>query len=399
MFFSNTNIPQELLSNNSSEGDVSILIGENGSGKSQMLGQLTSEYLRQGKKVIAISNSIYDKFPDSGRNLHLLRDRAGRKKAKRSIKTALLNISPEDITRLKNASEALRFIGYDPVIGLERISVTVDMLDNALSRDEFRDYLNPNEIDDLKSLLFKSGTYNSEPIVWLTLNDFSFREIDRASLIQLLKWEGVLKKLQIINSFNIFLRKNGQEIPLLEASSGELSFISTIVYLSTTIDENSVILIDEPENSLHPSWQKDYIKILVELFYLYQPRVIAATHSALIVTGAEVSNPTTKVFECRNFQFIKRGKEPVNIEEAFIDYFNVVTPQNRYLSDLVIDMLNKLASGETNIDEIGVQIDRLKNESFEGEQLKMLDGVKEIAQKIIDRQNSNESPNSTNPVN
>ena len=376
MFFSNTNIPQELLSNNSSEGDVSILIGENGSGKSQMHGQLTTEYLRQGKKVIAISNSIYDKFPDSGRNLHLLRDRAGRKKAKRSIKTALLNISPEDITRLKNASEALRFIGYDPVFGLERISVTVDMLDNALSRDEFRDYLSPSEIDSIKSLLFKSGTYNSEPIVWLSLTDFSFREVDRASLIQLLKWEGVLKKLQIIDTFNIFLRKNGQEISLFEASSGELSFISTIVYLSTTIDENSVILIDEPENSLHPSWQKDYIKILVELFYLYQPRVIAATHSALIVTGGEVSNPTTKIFECRNFQFIKRAKEPVNIEEAFIDYFNVVTPQNRYLSNLVIEMLNKLAAGETNIEEIDAQIDRLKTESFEGEQLKMLDGSK-----------------------
>ena len=399
MLLLNTNIPQELLSNNSSEGDVSILIGENGSGKSQMLGQLTSEYLRQGKKVIAVSNSIYDKFPDSGRNLHLLRDRAGRKKAKRSIKTALLNISTEDITRLKNASEALRYIGYDPVFGLEGISVTVEMLDTALSRDEFRDYLSPSEIDSIKSLLFKSGTYSSEPIVWLSLNDFSFREIDRASLIQLLKWEGVLKKLEIIDTFNIYLRKNGQEIPLFEASSGELSFISTIVYLSTTIDENSAVLIDEPENSLHPSWQKDYIKILVELFYLYQPKVVAATHSALVVTGAEVSTPSTKVFECRNFQFFKKVKEPVNIEEAFMDYFNVVTPQNRYLSNLVIDMLNKLAAGETSIQAIDSQINRLKNESFEVEQAKMLDGVKEIAQKIIDRQNSNKNTDTTNPIN
>lgn len=47
MFFSNINIPQELLANNSSEGDVSILIGENGSGKSQMLGKLTSEFSSQ----------------------------------------------------------------------------------------------------------------------------------------------------------------------------------------------------------------------------------------------------------------------------------------------------------------------------------------------------------------
>lgn len=242
-------------------------------------------------------------------------------------------------------------------------------------------------------MLFKFSSYSSEPIVWLSLNEYSFREIDSASLIQLLGWESDLKKLGLITSFNVYLRKNDVTIPLFDASSGELSFISSIIYLSTTINENTAILIDEPENSLHPTWQKEYIQKLVELFYLYQPKVVAATHSALVVTGAEVSNKSTVIFTCRNFQFIRRIKEPVNIEEAFIDYFNVLTPQNRYLSDLIIEMLNQLAESQINFNEISRQVSQLKAESFDEDQLKMLDGVIGIAQKIIDRQSSDKSSN------
>lgn len=364
----NINIPNELLQVNPRENDVTILIGENGSGKSQMLAQLTDEYLRLGKKVIAISNSIHDKFPDTKHGLHLLRDRSGRRKVRQSIKNALLNISPEEITRFKNVSEALRLVKYDPVIGIDRINISEGMFDQAISERNQTVHLTPLQIEELESLLLKSISVSSEAIIWLSLNAFSFNEINRVSLIQLLKWESTLKKLEIVDTINLYLKKNDQVIKLYEASSGELSFISSIVYLATTINENSAVLIDEPENSLHPSWQKDYIKTLIELFYLYQPKIIAATHSAIIVTGAEIFNPSTNVYESKNFQFSRKGKEPVNIEEAFIDYFNVVTPQNRYLSDLVIEMLNKLAAGETTIPEIDVQIERLKNESFETEQ-------------------------------
>ena len=385
MFFFGTRIPDELLFDNRSDGDVSILIGENGSGKSQMLGVLTKEYLNQGKKVIAISNSLYDKFPAAARNLHLLRDRAGRKKAKLSIKNALLNISANELIRFKNASEALRFVGYDPVIGIDRISISENALAESIEKNaEFGDYYH---LEELKSLLLKSNSISLDSIVWLSLTDFSFYEIDRISLIQLLRWESLLKKLKLIGAINIYLRRNGQTIGLYEASSGELNFISTIIYLSTTIDENSAVLIDEPENSLHPSWQKDYIRILVQLFYLYQPKIVAATHSALIVTGAEVANERTNVFECKNFQFIKKANDPINIEEAFYSYFNVVTPENRYLSDFVVSLLNKLAEKEITYDDFVSELSRLQDKSFEPKQIQVLNGIREIATRINNSNN------------
>ena len=382
MFFFGTNIPPDLQFHHSSENDVSILIGENGSGKSQMLALLVKEYLEHGKKVIAISNSIHDKFPDSGRNLHLLRDRAGRQKAKRSIKNALLNISSDEITRYKNVSEALRFTGYDPVIGIERISISNDIFNDAVNNFVDRSSLNMRQLEELQSLLFKSAFTSSEKIIWLSVTDFSFYEIDRISLIQLLKYETLLKKLSLIKGIKLYLRKHGTTIPLYDASSGELSFISSIIYLAATIDENSAILIDEPENSLHPSWQKDYIKILIQLFYLYQPKIVAATHSALIVTGAEVANESTNVFECRNFQFIKKIKEHINIEEAFYDYFNVVTPENRFLSDFLVTQLNRLVEKKISYNSLLTELDNLQRESFEKKQIEVLNGVREIARKI-----------------
>ncbi|MBN8853706.1 MAG: hypothetical protein BGO55_11715 [Sphingobacteriales bacterium 50-39] len=399
MFPSGTPIPHELLSTTASEGDISILIGENGSGKSQLLGELTRQYLGQGKKVIAISNSIHDKFPDSGRNLHLLRDRAGRKKARRSIKHSLLHISPEEITRFKNVSKALSYVGYDPVIGIERINISEMHLDEALKekREGSKDMGSPDDLsaridldpslDNLRSLLLKSSSISSESIVWLSLNDFSFYELDRVSLIQLLQYESLLKKLNLIQQIQLYLRKKDQIIELYDASSGELNFISTIIYLSTVINENCAILIDEPENSLHPSWQKDYIRLLIELFYLYQPKIVAATHSALILTGAEVANPTTIVFECHNFQFARKTKEPINIEEAFYNYFNVITPENRFLSEFIVDELNKLAEKKINYDSFLTEINALQEKAFEPKQISLFDGLREIALKIVDSAN------------
>lgn len=90
---------------------------------------------------------------------------------------------------------------------------------------------------------------------------------------------------------------------MLDASSGELALITSIVYISTVISERTVILIDEPENSLHPKWQKQFVQILFDIFYFFQPKIIIATHSPLIVNGAELFTKDPKIFKADNFTF------------------------------------------------------------------------------------------------
>ena len=48
------------------------------------------------------------------------------------------------------------------------------------------------------------------------------------------------------------------------------------------ITENSLIIIDEPENTLHPNFEIGFIKILNNILEKYNSFAIIATHSSII---------------------------------------------------------------------------------------------------------------------
>jgi predicted ATP-dependent endonuclease of OLD family len=48
-------------------------------------------------------------------------------------------------------------------------------------------------------------------------------------------------------------------------------------------EKNSLILIDEPEISLHVSWQKKFITDLMDIIDLNQFDVVLATHSPQLI--------------------------------------------------------------------------------------------------------------------
>ncbi|MBD2137691.1 AAA family ATPase [Anabaena sp. FACHB-1237] len=62
-------------------------------------------------------------------------------------------------------------------------------------------------------------------------------------------------------------------------SSGEYQII-TIMYTATYMSDKKVILIDEPEISLHPDWQRKLIKTIYQ--QLSETQVIICTHSPMI---------------------------------------------------------------------------------------------------------------------
>ncbi|PLL89977.1 ATP-binding protein [Klebsiella michiganensis] len=69
------------------------------------------------------------------------------------------------------------------------------------------------------------------------------------------------------------------------ASSGEQCILLSMLGIATNITDNSLILIDEPEISLHPEWQERYISLLMRIFERYNSCLfIIATHSPQIVS-------------------------------------------------------------------------------------------------------------------
>jgi len=78
-------------------------------------------------------------------------------------------------------------------------------------------------------------------------------------------------------------RRSELTIPLFELSSGEQHELVLIYELLFKVDNNSVILIDEPELSLHVVWQKRFLSVIEQIGRLKRLQFILATHSPQII--------------------------------------------------------------------------------------------------------------------
>ncbi|PKO68174.1 MAG: hypothetical protein CVU22_09600 [Betaproteobacteria bacterium HGW-Betaproteobacteria-16] len=75
-------------------------------------------------------------------------------------------------------------------------------------------------------------------------------------------------------------------VPESDLSSGQWQLLSSMLELSLAATDNSVVFIDEPENSLHPGWQISYIDLLTRMLSGTNGcHVVVATHSPLIASG------------------------------------------------------------------------------------------------------------------
>lgn len=79
------------------------------------------------------------------------------------------------------------------------------------------------------------------------------------------------------------LVKNKREIPLNGLSSGEQHMIILFYNLLFKCKDNPLILIDEPEISLHITWQNEFINDLIHIKNVNPFEAIIATHSPDII--------------------------------------------------------------------------------------------------------------------
>jgi predicted ATP-binding protein involved in virulence len=79
------------------------------------------------------------------------------------------------------------------------------------------------------------------------------------------------------------ISKTNVEVPLERLSSGEQHQLILLFDLLFEVTKSSLILIDEPELSLHVAWQKTIIESLTKLIALNEFDVVLATHSPAVV--------------------------------------------------------------------------------------------------------------------
>jgi len=87
---------------------------------------------------------------------------------------------------------------------------------------------------------------------------------------------------------NLFFRnKKGKVFSIDDISTGEKTLLSKILYLYIQKIKDKVILIDEPELSLHPAWQNRVLKLYENFANENNCQIIIATHSPHIIGSAK----------------------------------------------------------------------------------------------------------------
>jgi energy-coupling factor transporter ATP-binding protein EcfA2 len=95
------------------------------------------------------------------------------------------------------------------------------------------------------------------------------------------------KKLFISNSGELsILLESGSTLPVSKLSSGEMQILVIFFRLLFDIDPGSLVLIDEPEISLHVAWQHKLGRMFREIAGLRSLRMIITTHSPQIIHDA-----------------------------------------------------------------------------------------------------------------
>lgn len=157
--------------------------------------------------------------------------------------------------------------------------------------------------------------------------------------------EYISSGILILKRFNI--RKLGQRkiINISSASSGEQSVLVSLLGISAFIKDKSLILIDEPEICLHPSWQEKYIELLIECFSIYKGcHFVLATHSPQIISNLNSENCfIIKIGESETYSSSSFIKKSADYQLANI--FRAPGHRNEYLLNKLTLFLADMSEG------------------------------------------------------
>lgn len=277
-------------------------------------------------KVIASSTSPFDKFPVDGRRLNeidynsTLYTYLGTKNVfgQHSSVAQLTRIvdslfsasekSPSDLDKLTNV---FNFLGYEPRMRVEyRLRFELSKIEKMLSlpREEairylerysysglsmqrvLKDELLMNQaLDAVKYITNIDTDYRSPTFeVNFCSGDFSDGSLDLYKHTNFLRNIGLMQ----LSDFTLYPKNNeAKAISIRDASSGEQCVIINILGIASEITNNSLICIDEPEISLHPEWQEQFIDLLIHTFSNYCGcHFLIATHSPQIVSKLSYEN-------------------------------------------------------------------------------------------------------------
>lgn len=368
--------------------NFTVIAGENGSGKSRILHAIAVEAIANREKIIAISNSSHHRFNGLGKKCQVLAPRRKGSAPESVLKSAIRSAQEEDEIRLRSISRILRHCGYSPSVGLKIIKTRHYFVASEL-REKIDNLAKKRgrEKEDLESAAFRLSNIRNDDIHWLDFDGLTFDVSKEKILTRILFWEDELVALGLMKPASLYLHSLENIFELKQASSGEISLITSIAFIAANISKLKFLLIDEPENSLHPQWQRDYIDLLMGAIGYSRVRTVVATHSPMLVMGIEPLEMEKDLIVLSRVMTNSQLIDSDSLEAVMAKVFMVVTPRNHFLSQHLVKILNDLEDGTVSLSDVINVIEELRSAGVDSKQMIALEMVEKMAHSIYGRRN------------
>lgn len=301
------------------------------SGKETQIEDILHEYADQlppdfTQKIVKFSTELADRVFDSIQ-VHLIKEQRLFKKVlnpniqrreyredSSSIMTETIKAYASELKDLIAAFSQRSFFETQKLDSSYPLRLTNEK--NILTKDEYE--ARYNILKDKQEKLKKFGLYESKQeflnytnedakALSVYLKDFEIKLSVFDDLLQKLElFTEILnerrftyKSIQINRDKGFYFRtQTGEDLELDQLSSGEQHEVVLLYELIFNVKANVLVLIDEPEISLHVSWQKEFLNDLLRIIKIQNVQVIVATHSPAIINDRwdlvfNLQNPNT----------------------------------------------------------------------------------------------------------
>jgi predicted ATPase len=426
------------------DNHFTLIVGNNGTGKSRILGSIAKvlkgdfrsrhsdlfnfsqfEKTIEPKKVISVSNSLSDKFPldksyrygneinykDEFYNYLGTRGIMGsssRTLIRRAIDILLENYSNKHISKCYRY--VFDYLDYKPEITLEYSiiqrelsdfegqEITPEQIENYILKKSKYSGLNQNiysnisnkyrnrftEICDFLNELRDKGGGKYE--IEIDFSSSNINKLDKDNNkyeadLKIYEILNILRKINMVRDFDIKLvKKDNRPFSFSDSSSGEANILCTLIALIPLVEDNSCILIDEPEISLHPTWQYRYIELLNKIFECFKGcHIIIASHSHFLVSDLPTNNSSVVALrrekEIIKSTLLEESTFGWSAEDILLNVFNMSTTRNYYISNIVSEALELIAKKQktkSRFKEIKFELETIEPNLKEEDPLKLV---------------------------
>jgi hypothetical protein len=147
---------------------------------------------------------------------------------------------------------------------------------------------------------------------------------------------GLLADELVLADAQVLSRRGGKSFSIFDLSSGEYHLLTTILALGFSLEDGAIVLIDEPENSLHPQWQQEFMETLFEMCtFMKDGHAVISTHSPLIVSAAPPDSTVVDLSNAAEAVPAASVAFGASADEILFEQFGIASSRNRVVVEIV----------------------------------------------------------------